>query len=222
MATAGPRQEQKLATRQALKAAALACFAENGWDATSVGSIAKAAGVAHGTVYVHFATKEALADELLADFNAGLEVRLRPVWAGGTRGSVESRVRKTAEVFLDHWEAERGFVRAYAQRLGGAPRLETLRDGVNPPAVQLVTALLASLVGHDARSAARVALAAQGLLAMWLRIGLQVLFGPDVRREDAVDTLTMMTLGAAKALRPKSAKTAKTAKTATNRKEKRR
>jgi len=82
--------------------------------------------------------------------------------------------------------------------------------------VQLVTALLGSLVGHDARSAARVALAAQGLLALWLRVGLQVLFGPDVRREDAVDTLTMMTLGAAKALRSKPAKTA------TNRKERRR
>jgi len=193
------RQDKKLATRQALKVSALECFAKNGWDATSVGSIARAAGVAHGTVYVHFATKEALADELLADFNAGLEARLRPVWAEG-KGSVEARVRRTAEVFLEHWEAERHFVQAYAQRLGGAPRLETLRDGVNPPAVMLVTALLGTLVGDDARSAARVALAAQGLLALWLRIGLQVLFGKGVRREDAVETLTQLTLGAAKAL----------------------
>ncbi|MEI8258139.1 MAG: hypothetical protein WCJ30_20875, partial [Deltaproteobacteria bacterium] len=59
--------------------------------------------------------------------------------------------------------------------------------------------------GKDARSTARAALAAQGLLAMWLRIGLQVLFGPKVSREDAVDTLTRMTLGAAKALRPRTA-----------------
>ncbi len=205
MATAGPRHDQKQATRQALKDAALASFAANGWDATSVGTIARAAGVAHGTFYVHFDTKETLADELLADFNAALEARLRPIWAGAKGGTVESRVRRTAVAFLDHWHAERAFVRAYAQRLGGAPRLETLRDGVNPPAVQLVTALLESLVGSDARSAARVALASQGLLALWLRIGLQVLFGPEVAREDAVDTLTRMTLGAAKALRAKPA-----------------
>lgn len=198
--TARPRHAKKQATRQTVKDAALACFAKSGWEGTSVGSIARAAGVAHGTFYVHFATKEALADELLADFNAGLEQRLRPVWEGEGGGSLEARVRRTAAAFFDHWQAERGFVRAYAQRLGATLRIESLRDGINPPATRLVTALLEGLAGAGTGSAARTKLVAQGLLAMWLRIGLQILFGPKVGREEAVDTLTKMTLGVVSAV----------------------
>ncbi len=200
MKAANPRREKKQVTRQAVKEAALACFAKSGWEKTSVGSIARAAGVAHGTFYVHFPTKEVLADELLADFNAGLEKRLRPVWEETSGGSIEARVRRTAAAFLDHWQAERGFVRAYAQRLGGALRIEALRDGINPPATRLVTALLDGLAGAGTGCAARTNLVAQGLLAMWLRIGLQILFGPKVGRDEAVDTLTKMTLGAVTAV----------------------
>ena len=199
-----PRHVQKEETRAALAAAALRCFAETGWEATTVGAIAKAAGVAHGTFYVHFATKEALADALLADFNATFAARVRPIWETGA-AALPTRVRRTAEAFLDHWESERTFVAAYAHRLGGGTglgtTLESVRDGINPPAVALLGDIVARLAGPAAkRGDGRLSLAVQGVLAMWLRIGLQALFQPGVTRKDAIDVLTRMTLGAAMAM----------------------
>lgn len=188
------RQARKSETRRALERAALQCFAEAGWEATTVGAIARQAGVAHGTFYVHFPTKEALADALLARFNAALEERLAPIWDQGN-AALPTRVRRTAEAFLEHWEAERAFVAAYGRRLGGVPSLEAMRDGLNPPAVALLGGILERFAAAPGIGR-KAPLMVQGLLAMWLRIGLQALFGPGIARADAVDVLTRMTLGA--------------------------
>jgi AcrR family transcriptional regulator len=59
------RQEQKAATRQALLAAARALIAERGVGGTSARDVAARAGVAVGTVFVHFPTMDALAEALL-------------------------------------------------------------------------------------------------------------------------------------------------------------
>lgn len=204
-----PRQAQKTETRRALEQAALRCFAATGWEATTVGAIAKAAGVAHGTFYVHFPTKEALADALLAEFNANFAARVRPIWETGA-ATLPTRVRRTAEAFLDHWESERVFVAAYARRLGAGPgiggaaedgvTLETLRDGINPPAVALLGDIVQRLLGPSAMASGRMSLAVHGVLALWLRVGLQTLFQPGVKRKDGVEVLTRMTLGAVMAM----------------------
>lgn len=54
----GFRDRKKLATRRAIRRAALALFEANGYAATSVEQIAAAADVAPMTVYRYFATKE--------------------------------------------------------------------------------------------------------------------------------------------------------------------
>lgn len=46
--------------RQAILEAAIPLFTANGFSATSISEIAKAAGVSHGTVFLYFATKEEL------------------------------------------------------------------------------------------------------------------------------------------------------------------
>lgn len=46
--------------RQAILQAAIPLFATNGFSETGVSSIAQAAGVSHGTVFLYFATKEEL------------------------------------------------------------------------------------------------------------------------------------------------------------------
>jgi AcrR family transcriptional regulator len=51
---------KRLATRAALKAAALELFAADGFDAVSTATIAAAAGVTERTFYRHFPTKEAV------------------------------------------------------------------------------------------------------------------------------------------------------------------
>ena len=71
----GPSPAKTAATRQVLVEAALGAFLENGFEATRMGDVAVRAGVAKGTAYLHFASKEALfADvlrEVILDAQAG-------------------------------------------------------------------------------------------------------------------------------------------------------
>lgn len=189
------RAARKAATREALRAAARACFAEKGYAATQIGDVAQAAGVAHGTFYVHFAGKEALADELLAEFNAETA---RRVGARLASGSVGERVRAGAEAFLGHWHEDAAMVRCYAERVGAGLELAALRDGVNPPAFELLHRLLTALavergVEGDWR------LLTHALLAMWLRLGLQSLFNEHVSRDAATRTLVTLSVASIEA-----------------------
>jgi AcrR family transcriptional regulator len=61
MARPGPQTEKLRAERrQRILAAATALFAQNGFSATGISTIALAAGVSHGTVFLYFGSKEEL------------------------------------------------------------------------------------------------------------------------------------------------------------------
>lgn len=60
-----PRQLRADGTRVRLFAAASELFATRGYHATTVDAIARRAGVAKGTFFVHFATKDAVITELV-------------------------------------------------------------------------------------------------------------------------------------------------------------
>ncbi len=60
------RREKAAATRLLLFRAATALFAEHGYHDTSVEAIVRRAGVAKGTFFVHFRSKNAVIDELVA------------------------------------------------------------------------------------------------------------------------------------------------------------
>jgi AcrR family transcriptional regulator len=74
----GRRAEQRMETERLIRATALELFAERGFDATTTRQIADAAGVAHGTVFLVAATKEALLVKVL-------EAELRAVVARRAR-----------------------------------------------------------------------------------------------------------------------------------------
>src|SRR6185437_16148619 len=59
-------------TRQQLLDAALAQFADSGFQATSVDDIARAAGVSRATLYQYFESREDIAVELLEECGAAL------------------------------------------------------------------------------------------------------------------------------------------------------
>jgi AcrR family transcriptional regulator len=73
---APPQQERSRRARDALLAASLALFAENGYDGTTVDEVARRAGVAVGGFYLHFRSKRqvllVLMDQLVLDLDSRL------------------------------------------------------------------------------------------------------------------------------------------------------
>src|SRR5687767_11382450 len=60
-----PRRAKQAERRQAILEAALEEFASSGFAATRLEDVARRAGVAKGTIYLHFRDKEALFQELV-------------------------------------------------------------------------------------------------------------------------------------------------------------
>lgn len=188
------RKEKKLATRAAIREAALKCFAKKGFVTTSIADITDAAGVAKGTFYVHYEDKEALLDEVLTEFNDVLAARLQQtIFDSGDR-PLESIVRTLAGIYLDHWMSHAAFVRAFAERSTSGLDVSALPFGINPPVRDLLIEALRARTGGA--HIADPELVVHGLLAMWLRLGLQMIFRPKVDPAHVVDTLVLLTTGA--------------------------
>ncbi len=81
------REWKKRETRQSLMDAALRLFQESGYDATTVKDITEAAGVAKGTFFNYFDTKEAILPAIAAHRLGQLREALTP-----ERGAPESPV----------------------------------------------------------------------------------------------------------------------------------
>ncbi|MFV3130448.1 TetR/AcrR family transcriptional regulator [Niveispirillum sp. KHB5.9] len=87
-----PRSRRKEARPAELLAAALDCFAEKGFAATRMDDIARRAGVAKGTFYLYFPSKEAVFEALVREnILPRLEALERVGQAGG--GSASARLR---------------------------------------------------------------------------------------------------------------------------------
>jgi AcrR family transcriptional regulator len=94
---ASNRAERAADRRQAIIDAALDEFIDRGYAATRLDDVAKRAGVAKGTIYLHFKDKESLFQELVRTALVPLIVRLAaPPPAGG---SVRAMLEKFAETF---------------------------------------------------------------------------------------------------------------------------
>lgn len=65
--TRGPSPHKTAQTRQAVAQAALQLFLERGYRETRISDVATRAGVAKGTVYLHFADKQALFAGVISD-----------------------------------------------------------------------------------------------------------------------------------------------------------
>lgn len=71
---ASTRRERASATKKRLYAAADALFTQYGFDEVSVDRIVEEAGVAKGTFYVHFTSRDSLLESLIADFVERVDV----------------------------------------------------------------------------------------------------------------------------------------------------
>jgi AcrR family transcriptional regulator len=92
------RAERAAERRAAIVAAALDEFVARGFTATRLDDVAKRAGVAKGTIYLHFKDKEALFEELIRTAIVPLVGRL----AGPppTSGSIRDAIEGIASMFI--------------------------------------------------------------------------------------------------------------------------
>ncbi|MDA1477146.1 TetR/AcrR family transcriptional regulator [Bacillus changyiensis] len=74
--TRSKRQIQKNQTRQQIIEAAIHQFAKDGLTVARTSDIATSANVSHGTVFVHFPTRELLLDTVIEEFGMRLAKRL--------------------------------------------------------------------------------------------------------------------------------------------------
>jgi AcrR family transcriptional regulator len=95
------REEQREDTRRRLLAAAREQFEAHGFEATGLREVAKAAGVAAGTVFVHFSDKK---DLLHAALFEDLEAELDRALSSGPDG-LEPWLLHVAGVFFDYYAA---------------------------------------------------------------------------------------------------------------------
>lgn len=188
-----------------MKNAAMKCFAKAGYPEASIAAITGEAGVAHGTFYVHFPSKDALLDELLAEFNTGLVARLAPIWTSSDTDALPEQLEATAGAFLDYWSERREFVETYAQKVAQGISITELREGLAAVVAELLVQRLRSMVDVLEAPLPHAELVVQSLLAMWARVGLHHLFTDRIDREQAVGLLTRMTLGALRELLPPGA-----------------
>jgi AcrR family transcriptional regulator len=142
---AGLRERKKLATRIAIRDAAMALFAERGFAGTTMDQIADAADVSRATVFTYFATKEdivqgdgtsavdALAAALRENAGGGTIATVRD-WIGQLSGWIEPELvlqLKLAREVPDvgarrlqlHGEMERVIADALAAELGPRERV---------------------------------------------------------------------------------------------------
>lgn len=102
----GRRERRKAETRARLLAAARRLFAERGFDATRPQDVARAADLAVGTFYVHFADKAdvflAFTEDAAREIMEALRAR-----AEGSRG-FEERLRRSLEALLAWSDANPG------------------------------------------------------------------------------------------------------------------
>jgi AcrR family transcriptional regulator len=105
------RAERAAGRRQAIIDAALDEFISRGFTATRLDDIAKRAGVAKGTIYLHFRDKESMFEELIRTALVPLIGRLHapPAIGGSVRDAIE------------------GFARTFVQEVASTRRGEIVR-----------------------------------------------------------------------------------------------
>jgi AcrR family transcriptional regulator len=97
------RQEQKQRTRRRLLDVALELFAHQGIHATRTWDVSKAAGVAHGTVFAHFPTRDDLVLAAIEVFAKQLIDRLKEL------GQLKAGMRELLEAHLEGLQEHEDF-----------------------------------------------------------------------------------------------------------------
>src|SRR5581483_10838786 len=171
------RQIQADETRKKIFRAAVELFAKRGYADTTVAEICKRAGVAKGTFFIHFATKDAVVTELVAmQTRATLKARNRMLEGGNPLDALIATVMELGAQAGASREVSRAVLAGTLEntQLGGA-------------ADQLFQGVFAQMI-EDARAAREAGLIAgdpellaRALMASYLGAALHFCSAPDPR-----------------------------------------
>jgi AcrR family transcriptional regulator len=118
-------------TRRRLLDAGVSLFAQQGLHGVTSAQIARRAGVATGTFYLHFADKEALFHEIAFAALAALRERQERASAGLEPGS-RAYIRRRTEELLDFAAEQRELILMVFGRAESAGLAEQVREAVVP------------------------------------------------------------------------------------------
>lgn len=173
-------------TRRRLVEAGTALFAERGLHGATSARIARRAGVASGTFYLHFRDKHALFHEIVFDAFEQLRQRQERAAAGHAPGPAEQRAR--LEDLVDFTEENRELIRVlFARGAESAAIAEELHERV---ALDIESRLLSLAAEGRAPEGLHPAAAAQARAATLIRVVAWWAAHPGrATREDIVSTL---------------------------------
>jgi AcrR family transcriptional regulator len=174
--SSGVRAQQRATTRRLLVQAGLRVVASRGFAGATTAAIAEASGKAHGTVFVHFPTREALVAELVEEVGRAMTQRLAEI-SNDTLGVSEVLDAHLAAL-AEHEELYARLVReAAALPLAARARVFALQSGI---AWRLRAAHGRDVVRGAARAMDPVALA-----NIWIALTNHYLMNRDLFAPDA-------------------------------------
>ena len=195
MNTAKTRTQQKEQTRLKLIEAAGAVFARLGFDRAQISEITEAAGVAHGTFYVHFQSKDDLIHLLVDRINGRIRRDIQAIWEQPIPDRPRDALIRMAQVYLDHLWQERLLIQAFGKKYGDSLPLAWIREGVNPPLVDFVGRRFSQISSGSEGPAVDRVMIIHAILAIWTRLGFRYAADPQPNREAAVLTVVECTIG---------------------------
>src|SRR5271170_5361585 len=117
--------DEQAAKRQRILGAALKLFAHEPYQAVTMDRVAAAAGVAKGTLYLYFPSKDALYLGVLSD---GLDSAYRAYQSiADPKLPVVERMRRSIAVMIEFYDQRRDFLQFYATE---EPRLSEARNRI--------------------------------------------------------------------------------------------
>ncbi len=198
MARSLSREEGKLITRRRLLEAAARLLAEKGLAGVSVSAVARAAGVAQPTFYVHFKDKSELLSTLATERLGGLRSSLRAARERLREGEGVAAIRETFRLPLETLVEQGELFRLYLQQIHqpASPMGEQARRLFDELRGDLTEDL--ARLGLPSRTSAereQLEMMAESMIAQTQALGLAYLDGRYSNLEDVVEVLTKFAVG---------------------------
>ncbi len=162
--SAGKREQTKVANRRAILDAAREVFAELGYESATVRDIIRRTGLASGTFYNYFRSREEVFEALADDGAARFRPILRACWE--TSSSFEGYLRAAIQAYFDFladehvsWQAQRPAGEKHPYLRAQTPEMEAVFDEVRDAFLQAMEHDAAPRVDADYLAGACIAVA---------------------------------------------------------------